>query len=56
MNASPFVVRALIVVGAIVALGLLRHHPWRDSVAPTSGEAPPAAARESLVVGYLPVT
>ena len=54
-NMTP---RVLVFLAAIVILGLLRYRPWRDAGAPTatSVDGKPQEARESLVVGYLPVT
>jgi hypothetical protein len=47
-------------IAVIAVLALLRFKPWqREPAAPTGGTATgatPVAARETLTVGFLPVT
>lgn len=51
MRLSPLARIALIVVAAVAALGIIRYKPWQ-----MLRSTPPAAEREHLTVGYLPVT
>lgn len=48
---SPALRFLVVAVGLLLALGLLRFKPWRATSAPGPGEA-----RETLKVGFLPVT
>ncbi len=50
MIRSPLVRYALLAVAAVVALGVLRARPWR------SGPSASERTRETLAVGFLPVT
>lgn len=55
MKSIGFAPRIAIFLVAIAALGVLRYRPWTTRNAPSG---PPGATsdRETLVVGYLPVT
>lgn len=55
MKSIGFAPRVVIFLVAIVALSVLRYRPWTRPNAPSG---PPGATsnRETLVVGYLPVT
>lgn len=57
MLKSPFVRWALGAVALVVVLGILRSRPWERAAgpAPQAGAAPDAA-RQTLAVGFLPVT
>ncbi len=47
---SAYIVRGTVLVAAVwIALGLLRFKPWQRQ-APTAGD------RETIAVGFLPVT
>lgn len=60
MTKSPLVRYGALTIAVIAVLVLLRFKPWqREPVAPTGGTtngATPVAARETLTVGFLPVT
>jgi NitT/TauT family transport system substrate-binding protein len=51
---SPFVRWGAGALVFVAALAVLRLHPWQRADAPAAGA--PAAARETLAVGFLPVT
>jgi hypothetical protein len=52
MRFTPMVRAVLVVVAAVTLLGVIRYKPWQ---ALRSGP-PESAARQSLAVGFLPVT
>src|SRR6478735_4130873 len=55
MPSSPFVKWVVGALAAIAVLALLRLHPWRRASA-TASPGPVPEARETLAVGFLPVT
>src|SRR5262245_62864549 len=55
MKSSPFVKWVVGALVAVAVLALLRLHPWRRSSGTTS-HGPVPEARETLAVGFLPVT
>lgn len=56
MTLSPMSKRVLLAAGALGLLGVLRFTPWRSSLPPWGGDGGTHGDRETLTVGFLPVT